>query len=360
MNRLSTLRILSQLSFLLTLLFALASCGARQEGVTLRSENLLSENFNSRVSIIVIHHTSANFQESVALLTKPSSNPVSSHYLIPEPNDASYTENKLRLYKLVPETERAWHAGRSYWAGKKGLNDHSIGIEIVNQVYCHKYEAPNPMLSQAKASHINETLSLVSKKAASHTEIPSVAALPVKDAASLPIKNKATLTSQPQDLCFYPDFAEDQMTIVLNLLKDIYTRHPDIKPTNIVGHSDIAADRKIDPGPRFPWQRLYQLGFGAWFDNETVTKYWKKFIENPLPILNIQQALKTYGYDIEPTGILDDQTSYVLRAFQLHFRPSEITRTPTVETTAILFALIEKYRPKELESLLTIAVTESE
>ena len=115
---------------------------------------LPSENFNSRVAVIVIHHTSANFEESVDILTKASSNSVSSHYLVPDPSDKSFTQSKLEVYQLVPETERAWHAGRSYWAGKTGLNDQSVGIEIVNQSYCRDPEVPetqpqDPSLSVA-------------------------------------------------------------------------------------------------------------------------------------------------------------------------------------------------------------------
>ncbi len=271
---------------------------------TLGKTNALpSVNYNSRVSIIVIHHTSANFEESVNILTKASSRPVSSHYLVPDPSDESYTKDKLEIYELVPESERAWHAGRSYWAGKSGLNDQSIGIEVVNQTYC---------------------------------------------------KTSTAKTNKPPRLCFYPDFAESQMKILITLLDEILERHPDIKPVNIIGHSDIAPSRKIDPGPRFPWQRLYKLGIGAWFDDDTVVKYWEQFAAKPMPLINVQRALGTYGYKIEPTGIMDEQTRNALRAFQLHFRPSEVTGQPTLESTAILFALIEKYRPKRLDELLAI------
>ncbi|HFB55292.1 MAG TPA: N-acetylmuramoyl-L-alanine amidase, partial [Hellea balneolensis] len=56
-----------------------------------KSVKLPSENYNGRVSIIVIHHTSANFESSVNILTKKSSRPVSSHYLVPDPSDETYT-----------------------------------------------------------------------------------------------------------------------------------------------------------------------------------------------------------------------------------------------------------------------------
>lgn len=270
---------------------------------------LPSENHNSRVNIIVIHHTTANFEESVNILTQPSSNSVSSHYLVPEPVDATYAHRKLKVFELVPESQRAWHAGRSYWGGKTGLNDQSIGIELVNQTYC------NPRFT--------------------------------KDSAS-------DTTRSPRRMCFYPDFAESQIDILIDLLHEILARHPDIKPTNIVGHADIAPGRKIDPGPRFPWQRLYQLGIGAWFDDATVTRYWERFVTDPVPLVNVQRALRAYGYDIEDSGAYDEQTHDVLRAFQMHFRPSTVTGTVTLESTAILYALIEKYRPDALDELLEV------
>ena len=293
--------------FMLIGLFFLSSCITSQEEIYLPSEN-----FNSRVSIIVIHHTSSNFEESVNILTKASSRPVSSHYLVPDPSDATYTNDKLEVYKLVPETERAWHAGRSYWAGKSGLNDQSIGIEVVNQTYCTRGNAAIGVMEEGG----NEALA--------------------------------------KRICFYPDFPETQMAVLIELLRDILHRHPEIKPVNIIGHSDIAPDRKIDPGPRFPWQRLYKLGIGAWFDDDTVVKYWEQFRQTPMPLIKVQNALGAYGYKIEATGDLDEQTRNVLRAFQLHFRPSEVTSEPTLDSTAILFALIEKYHRDKLDALLVI------
>ncbi|NIA27060.1 MAG: penicillin binding protein PBP4B, partial [Desulfobulbaceae bacterium] len=126
------------------------------------------------------------------------------------------------------------------------------------------------------------------------------------------------------------------------------------RPTHIIGHADIAPDRKIDPGPRFPWQRLYRLGYGAWYDDETVIRYWEQFIQQPMPVRNVQAALEAYGYGIDVTGELDKQTHNVLRAFQMHFRPSEVSNEVTPTTVAILYALIEKYYPEQLDELLVV------
>jgi N-acetylmuramoyl-L-alanine amidase len=284
-------------SFLMAL--AVSGCTGVQRSV--------SANQNSRVSIVVIHHTTSNFEDSHYVLTEPTSRPVSSHYLIPEPDDPTYGKSKLRVYQLVDEDRRAWHAGVSYWAGKNGINDQSIGIELVNQTYCHANQVSTD---------------------------PE--------------------TGYPERICFYPDFDDGQLALLVDLLDDILERHPDIRPTHIVGHSDVAPDRKIDPGPRFPWQRLAKLGYGAWFDNAAVIRYWERFLQEPLPLINVQKALAAYGYGIEPTGENDEQTRDVVRAFQLHFRPYLVTREADVETTAILFALIEKYYPEQLDELLVV------
>jgi len=267
-----------------------------------------SENQDTRVRIVVIHHTTADFQDSLDILTKRSGNPVSSHYLVPEPGDPSYSKNDLKLYSLVSEEARAWHAGSSYWAGKTSLNDMSIGIELVNQTYCRKSEEVIP---------------------------------------------PEAIDQEPARICFYPDFAEPQLEILLDLLKGILARHTEVKPTHIVGHSDIAPQRKIDPGPRFPWQRLYRLGFGAWYDDDTVVKYWELFRKEMPPVLSLQTALHTYGYGIELSGEHDKQSHNVVRAFQMHFLPWQVTGDFSVETAATLYALLDKYYAPELELLLS-------
>jgi N-acetylmuramoyl-L-alanine amidase len=276
----------------------LAGCAAQNTMV------VNSVNQDTRVRMIVIHHTSEDFQGSLDILTKDSSRPVSSHYLVPEPADASYTDKKLKVYSLVPEDGRAWHAGVSYWAGKTALNDMSVGIELVNRTYCRdSAQAPGAGLSGAEDAR----------------------------------------------LCFYPDFAESQMQMLIDLLKGITARHTEVKPTDIVGHSDIAPQRKIDPGPRFPWQRLYQLGFGAWPDDDGVYRYWERFRLELPSVLTLQTALHEYGYAIELSSEHDQQSRNVVRAFQLHFRPWLVNSEFDAETAAILYALLEKYRPEKLE-----------
>ena len=163
----------------------------------------LSTNQNSRVDYLVIHATSGQFRESLRLLSTPNPNPVSSHYLVPDLRDPTYTSNKLRIYRLVSEDRRAWHAGVSQWGDEVSLNDRSIGIEIVNDFTCED------------RGNVNQTVENIQLE------------------------------------CEFPTFPEAQIDAVVSLIEDILSRHPEIDPVDIIGHSDIAPNRKSDPGQTF-------------------------------------------------------------------------------------------------------------
>lgn len=83
-----------------------------------------SPNFDERrPNYVVLHHTSDETAEQ-ALKTLTQAVPgVSSHYLVGRDG---------RIYELVDEKARAWHAGESYWGGATDLNSTSIGIELDN------------------------------------------------------------------------------------------------------------------------------------------------------------------------------------------------------------------------------------
>lgn len=88
--------------------------------------------YGKRVRFLVLHYTALDFAASVKALTTGAA---SAHYLIPAPHDPSYKAAGFkgqRIFNLVAEEDRAWHAGVSGWARRDNLNDTSIGIEIVN------------------------------------------------------------------------------------------------------------------------------------------------------------------------------------------------------------------------------------
>jgi len=257
-----------------------------------------SANRNERIRFVVIHYTAGNWQQSLDILTKPGKRPVSSHYLIPQTGDATYPANeKLKVYQLVEEHQRAWHAGGSQWEDRHGLNDHSIGIELVNQSWCE--QQPNQFRQQA-------------------------------------------------ELCIATDFDPAQLQLLLVLLKDILSRNTDISPTRVLGHSDIVPLRKQDPGSRFPWQWLAANGVGAWYDAAVMQKYWQQLAVLP-EIKTVQRALKLYGYGIKVTGEHDAQSRAYVLAFQRHFVPEQLTGEPDLKTVAVLWALLEKYFQQALQ-----------
>lgn len=185
-------------------------------------------------------------------------------------------EPRPTVYQLVDENRRAWHAGVSEWYGRTDINAASIGIEIVNPGGSGTSWAP---------------------------------------------------------------YSDAQIDTLITLLHDIVQRHR-IKPHNIVGHSDVAPQRKVDPGPLFPWKRLADAGLGRWYDNAEKARYMLEFQTYGMPdIMWLQSQLKRAGYPVEQHGRLDRATQNVVAAFQMRYRPALYDGIPDLETMAILKAL---------------------
>ncbi|OTA21165.1 N-acetyl-anhydromuranmyl-L-alanine amidase [Xenorhabdus beddingii] len=241
-----------------------------------------TKSFNRRCRFLVMHYTVFNFEKSIQALTGDL---VSAHYLVPNPDDPTYQAagfSDIHIFNLVDELERAWHAGMSYWAGREEINDTSMGIEIVNE-----------------ASDVGGVLT-------------------------------------------FPAYHPAQIEAVKELAINILQRYPDIHPTYVVGHSDIAWQRKTDPGPSFPWKKLYDAGVGAWYDEETKQKYSEQFVDCLPDTAEILAKFKRYGYGV--SGVEENENfQSLIRAFQMHFRPAHYDGVADIETIAILYALVEKY-----------------
>lgn len=191
-------------------------------------------------------------------------------------------ERRPVVYQLVDENRRAWHAGVSEWYGRTDINAGSIGIELVNDGGSGTDRAP-------------------------YSE--------------------------------WAPYSDAQIDTLIALLHDIVERHR-IKPHNIVGHSDIAPQRKVDPGPMFPWKRLAEAGLGRWYDDAERQRYLRDFQTQGAPGIQwVQRRLKRAGYPVEQHGILDDATRNVIAAFQMRYRPTLYNGIPDLETMAILKAL---------------------
>jgi len=130
----------------------------------------------------------------------------------------------------------------------------------------------------------------------------------------------------------YRPFPEPQMQSLIALAKDILARHS-IPPARVLGHSDVAPQRKEDPGELFDWALLAAEGIGLWPGKVAP-------LANLLSMQEIQGLLYDYGYAVPQHGRLDNETRAVIRAFQRHFRPQAVTGEPDGETAARLEALI--------------------
>jgi len=117
------------------------------------------------------------------------------------------------------------------------------------------------------------------------------------------------------------DFTPAQMQAAIKLCHYLQKQY-NIPANNILGHSDIAPHRKIDPGLYFDWNLLQQNNIGmSWKEIHGPIEFFdlRKF-----NITYLQTSLASIGYDLKVTGVFDQQTSNVIRAFQAHFNPKAI------------------------------------
>jgi N-acetylmuramoyl-L-alanine amidase len=214
------------------------------------------------IDMIVLHYTGMPTARAALDRLRDPAAKVSSHYLVDEDGT---------VWSLVPEARRAWHAGVSHWRGHDGLNDRSIGIEIVN----------------------------------------------------------------PGHEWGYRDFPALQTAVVCDLCLDILSRH-NVPARNIVAHSDIAPDRKQDPGELFDWEGLARNGVGLWPDPMPDAVRPDAVVPD---LALVRAALRTIGYQLAAEGGMDAPLASVLRAFQRHWRPEAITGTADAATLARLLSV---------------------
>jgi N-acetylmuramoyl-L-alanine amidase len=192
--------------------------------------------------MLMLHYTGMKTAEdAIRRLCDPAAR-VSAHYVIEEDGT---------VWQLVPEALKAFHAGRSCWAGKSNLNEVSIGIEIVN----------------------------------------------------------------PGHEWGYRPFPEKQTAAVERLSGALVSRFR-IPAHRVVGHSDVAPDRKSDPGELFDWPRLARAGVGIWPEPSSEFASHRGRPIGSVERAGALAALAAIGYCVSPGG-----ESAVVTAFQRRFRP---------------------------------------
>lgn len=139
----------------------------------------------------------------------------------------------------------------------------------------------------------------------------------------------------------YPDYPEAQMLAVVALCKDIIARYG-IHSTCVLGHSDIAPLRKIDPGEKFDWARLHAAGVGHWVKPEPIDGgLFLQLGDDGQAVEALQGMLRLYGYATEVNGTYDGLTQATVRAFQRHFRPSRVDGIADSSTVATVHRLLQ-------------------
>ncbi|HJW80537.1 MAG TPA: N-acetylmuramoyl-L-alanine amidase [Beijerinckiaceae bacterium] len=186
------------------------------------------------------------------------------------------------IVQMVPEARRAWHAGVSSWGGVADVNSRSIGIEIAN----------------------------------------------------------------PGHEGGLPPYPAMQIERVIALCHDIVRRHG-IRPDLVLAHSDVAPTRKEDPGELFPWQELHDAGVGHWVEPAPLA-------DGPVlapgdggsAVAGLQTSFVAYGYGLPISGVFDEATAAVVRAFQRHFRPGRVDGLGDLSTRETLRNLLAR-RPTQ-------------
>jgi len=232
-----------------------------------------SPNYDSRRAppdAVILHFTGMQTgQAALERMCDPAAK-VAAHYMVEEDG---------RVFRLVPEERRAWHAGQSYWRGERDLNAASIGIEIVN----------------------------------------------------------------PGHEWGYRPFPDDQIEAVIGLLDAIRGRwsipnarilgHSDVAPARKTDPGELFPWKRLAEAGHGLWyepepERIAALGAPLGPGDEGAG------------VFVLQAGLHRLGYEPKPSGVYDAETATVVTAFQRHWRQERVDGIADGETRARLVGLL--------------------
>ena len=135
----------------------------------------------------------------------------------------------------------------------------------------------------------------------------------------------------------YRPFPPPQVEAVRLLCREIMRRHP-IPAARVLGHSDVAPDRKQDPGELFPWQALAQDGIGVW-PHGVAGLGEADPVGTAADLAALRRDLRRIGYAPAAEGGMDEALAIIVRAFQRHWRPEAVNGRADRGTRARLRAV---------------------
>ena len=122
----------------------------------------------------------------------------------------------------------------------------------------------------------------------------------------------------------YEDFSKKQITSTKKLLKYLIYKYK-VNLENVLGHSDIAPDRKKDPGEKFPWKELAKSKLSRWHNlNENKLKQKRLILLNLVEESNFLRNLSAIGYFKTSKQKNNIKKRNIIKAFQRHFRQNLI------------------------------------
>ena len=237
-----------------------------------RADIVASPNFNERrdgrlPDMLILHYTGMPTAEGALDWLARAESEVSSHYFVFEDG---------RVVQLVPESARAWHAGKSFWKGETDINSASIGVEIANP-------------------------------------------------------------GHPGGL---PDFPPTQIAAVIGLCRDIIARnaiapervlaHSDVAPVRKIDPGENFPWAALADAGIGHWVEPAPLGGGRFFQQG----------DSGPPVEALQAMLALYGYDVPVSSEYCARTRGVVEAFQRHYRQQRVDGVADASTIDTLHRLL--------------------
>ena len=143
----------------------------------------------------------------------------------------------------------------------------------------------------------------------------------------------------------YKKFSKKQIQSLIKLSKKLIKKYK-INSKNILGHSDIAPERKKDPGEKFPWKELSKQGIGLWHSLSIQSlKKNRKIDINKISKKKFYNNLTKIGYVIEKTENSKNRkfNNYIIKAFQRRFRQELVNGKVDKECLIISNNLAKKF-----------------